>query len=401
MDPADTVDNFSSSFLPTPNPLSSNHSSFQPPPVSNIAGHGGVSLPELSRQFQQLLTATMKMQEQFNTLLMSGSSQADPVDPASLAADPVDPSADAVHFTSHPSSSQKTVHLKTAPPSNFDGSLAKSEDFLNSLELYFFGREGLIDQQKIAVALSFMKEGTASKWAKRKLKQLRNQATAPTWEQFVSDFKKSFSDPDPRGSARHSLELLKQGNSTADDYVSSFKELMDDTGYNDAALLDMFEKGLSKVLVDRIYSLPDLPETLEEWMSQALKFDRLKRRREERNKHASHPGSSATQSKPSPSSSTNTPKQTITVKPTSFSSSSSSSFSSSEVVPMEVDASRKRAGLKVCYKCRKPGHFARDCQSKLDINALDYSSLKAHFMKEIEEEKSKAAKESTSDTQDF
>jgi hypothetical protein len=170
---------------------------------------------------------------------------------------------------------------------------------------------------------------------------------------------------------------------------------MDETGYNEDALVEVFERGLSKFLVDRIYSLPEFPETLEDWMSQALKFDRLNRRREEKYRHAASNASTASSHPKSSSLSTNSPRQTVT--------SVRLPSSSSEVVPMEVDSSRKKSGPRgVCYKCRQAGHFARDCQSKVDINAMDYDSMRAHFRKELEEDalKEKETKEAK-EKQDF
>jgi hypothetical protein len=328
-------------------------------------------LAELTQVVKQLLAANASLDSQVKQLQAQQTqhSHSHPTSSFNITSPspaPVFPPSPHIH------SSSSHVSLKVAPPDPFNGSLAKSEEFLTSLTLYFHGKGGnLTDEQKITLALSYMKGGTAGQWAKRKVKLLHKEGQ--TWTQFLSDFKASFSDPDPAGTARTKMDLLKQGSTSADEYVASFKELMDDTGYNDAALVEKFERGLTKFLVDRIYTLPELPATLDEWVVQALKFDRLQRRREQRSKAASTNHVQPVRHSTS-GSSTNPPRQAF--QPAKL----------PDVVPMQVDSGRKRLGPSVCFKCRKPGHFARDCQSKFDINALDYDSLKAHIKKELEEE---------------
>ncbi|PPQ92643.1 hypothetical protein CVT25_014453 [Psilocybe cyanescens] len=70
------------------------------------------------------------------------------------------------------------------------------------------------------------------------------------WKDFLDAFRTAFGDPNPAATVRHKMSQLKQTNHTADEYVASFKELEVDTEYNDAVLVEFFQKGLNSSLVD-------------------------------------------------------------------------------------------------------------------------------------------------------
>lgn len=273
--------------------------------------------------------------------------------------------------------------LKVAPPDTFDGTLSTTETFLSQLALYFEGKKHELqaDSDKITFALSYMKGGTAGPWAKRKVKEFVTSPSAiQTWEEFAEEFFSVFGDPDLAGTAREKMEHLKQGSQTAEEYVAKFREIKDDTGYNDAALVDRFEKGLNSALVDKIYALPEMPNTLNHWIEWATKLDRQWRKREVRKKAVATSAVSK-QLKPL------TPANIISSKPSTVP-------QLPQVVPMEVDAGKKNFKSIVCYKCRKTGHIARNCTSTVNINSMDFEALKTYMKEEI-------AKEETSQVEGF
>ena len=267
--------------------------------------------------------------------------------------------------------------IKVALPDPFDGTTSKAETFMNQLTLYFFGKRSdfVDDTDKIIFALSYMKGGNAGPWADQKVQELSGDTPPFTdWSSFKESFEEVFGDPDPASSARFRMDQLKQGALSAEDFVAKFRELAPKTGYNDAAHIEKFEKGLNSALVDKIYALADMPKTLSEWMSWSIKLDRQWRQREAKKKLLSSPSPSKAVIKPTPV--TRSPLAQTLPTPTK----------QSEVVPMEVDSGRRNVGPRVCFKCRKPGHIARDCQSQLDINSLDFDGLKAFMKAELQKE---------------
>jgi hypothetical protein len=58
---------------------------------------------------------------------------------------------------------------------------------------------------------------------------------------------------------------------------------------------------------------------------------------------------------------------------------------------MEIDSGRKSVKSIICWKCRKPGHVASQCRSGVDINSMDFDSLKAFMKEELQKEEAKKA----------
>jgi hypothetical protein len=274
--------------------------------------------------------------------------------------------------------------LKISPPDVFTGNSKDAETFLSQLALYFTGRK-IEGDERVIFALSYMKGGTAGPWAKLKVKEFGTKKQVQDWEEFLTEFTQVFGDPDPSFTARQRMDSLKQGNNTAEDYVASFREIKDETGFNDAALIDKFERGLNSNLVDKIYSLPEMPKTLDEWFNWSTKLDRQWRQRESKKKsfNFSFPQKQQVASKPTfVSTPVTVPSQTAV-----------STKKEPDIVPMEVDSGWKKVNPVICYKCRQRGHIAKNCKAAFDISVLDWDDLRTLINKEQDMESSSSKKD--------
>jgi hypothetical protein len=285
-----------------------------------------------------------------------------------------------------PPPESKSSPLKIAPPDVFDGNIKNTDAFLSQLALYFNGKKVEDDGDKVIFALSYMKGGTAGPWAKLKVKEFGKTGVAQDYDSFIAELVSTFGDPDPATTARHKMDLLKQGSNTADQYISSFREIKDDTGYNDSALVEMFERGLNSSLVDKIYNLPEMPTTLLGWFQWSSKLDRQWRQREAKKKTFSLPSSQRPAAMVRPARAFNSAFPPQNQSPPT-------NTKDNNVVPMEVDSGWKRVKSVICYKCRKLGHIAANCPSSVNINSMDNKTLKAYLKAEMDEEPSVTKKD--------
>ena len=114
---------------------------------------------------------------------------------------------------------------------------------------------------KMLYALSFMMRGTAEVWALNQTQVIIDGTSwIPTFEVFIKQVEDASGDPVHSRIAHTKLHDLKMSLSmSADEYTADFDN------FNDAALEDVYSRGLSTAILDKIHIQPTLPADLKAW----------------------------------------------------------------------------------------------------------------------------------------
>jgi hypothetical protein len=245
---------------------------------------------------------------------------------------------------------------KAADPEVFTGDRKKADAFLRAVSLNIAIQPNSFpnDQTKILYALSWMQGGSAGDWAANHTRSILEQGVQPfqDWAAFRTRFESAFGDSDRQAQSRQRLRDIKMTRGmTAEEYTAAFEAIAGRTGFNEDALMDAYEHGLQRGIVEKIH-LDTLPTTLAEWKNKALRIDKLWRRFQEQ-----HPSQVNRDIRPT----TNRPPPTRPFIPRPPPAASSTPA----YEPMDLDANRRQNNFRrvagLCYNCDKPGHLARDC----------------------------------------
>ena len=177
-------------------------------------------------------------------------------------------------------SKQRRPEIRLATPEPFDGTPTNAREFLRACKAYLRLNEHIYDSDvaKILFILSYFKKGVATDWAESWNKNVVDQPDHAWYAEFVTAFETAFISADLAAEARCKLLALRQTGS-ADEYNAQFQLLASQAGIKQyEGLEQLYQRGLSHKLLERIYSMNELPKDMDDWYKAASRLDNQSRR---------------------------------------------------------------------------------------------------------------------------
>ena len=183
------------------------------------------------------------------------------------------------------------------------------------------------------------------------------------WNDTVQALKDAFREYHQGETAHRELKRLKQEPGRVEDYINAFQTLLRRSGWTttDNGTIEAFREGLLPGLLTACHTRTTKPQTLEEWYDAArveeksyyaLQSDLAQAKLRRKGQGWSRLGEMSKDAK----SYRKKPREDIDTRP---------------YVAMQVDAVRmsdqERQRLlksKACFRCKKTGHFSKDCPTK-------------------------------------
>ena len=176
----------------------------------------------------------------------------------------------------------RSPELRLNLPDSFDGDPKTARHFITTCKAYLRLNAHIYTSEtaKILFVLSFMKKGQAAEWALYWHEKIQGErpATQDWFAEFCNQFESAFITTDAAAEARVKLMGLRQSG-TADEYNAQFQMLASQAGISEyAGLEQLYQRGLSHRLLEKIYSMNQIPTTMTGWFEAASRLDNQHRR---------------------------------------------------------------------------------------------------------------------------
>ena len=162
----------------------------------------------------------------------------------------------------------KPTKLCLNTPKAYNGSPTTAKFWLNSVRTYLLINKDIysMDDKKVGYALSFMTEGTAKSWAAVHTQTTLDTASFGAFQDFVSDFQKSFLSTNSTTAATTWLTNTHvQNDDYLPKYMGEFKLKVVEAELNatthTATIIHYLRAGIPIWLSDCIYGMEVVPTT--------------------------------------------------------------------------------------------------------------------------------------------
>ena len=161
---------------------------------------------------------------------------------------------------------------KIGLPEKFSGSISRFRDFVLSVENVFALQPFRYPTDEVKTRfVGTLLSHEALAWFRDVVE--RKPALLLNYQSFMEDFRAFFDDPNAKQHAAAAIGRLKQGKGSVLVYATKFRRLAHETGFNNDALVDIFRRGLSEEIKDRLSQTLDEPGDLEGFIALCIRID--------------------------------------------------------------------------------------------------------------------------------
>ena len=179
---------------------------------------------------------------------------------------------------------QKESKVRAPEPHDWEGDQKGLSTFKRECETWIADRKitRYEDVPKAITMIAGWMKGSAAQWYT--VNQNSRALTQNPWntrEEFWGDVERRFGDSDPSFTTHTKLEKLKQGQKLVHTYNSMFNEYSGLTGYNEAALVNAYFRGLNDDILRSILRKEQVPDDLDGAQRAGVTIENLKYRLEQ------------------------------------------------------------------------------------------------------------------------
>ena len=152
-------------------------------------------------------------------------------------------------------------------PGWFDGDWSKFEDWWRGIRLFLKSNRVNRTDDRITVILARLRGSVVGIYAQKKLDEFDEDNDTQDWDEFVKEFKTTFSDKSKAVDAEWKIETFKQGKRNTADFMIKFEALAMKADTDELHAIFLLKKNVRQDIIKTILGYPPIAmsETLKEW----------------------------------------------------------------------------------------------------------------------------------------
>lgn len=270
----------------------------------------------------------------------------------------------------------RPLKLNLKNPEEFDGRSKNVVNFLSEVNAHILADPASfeLEQTKIMFFLSFCSRDSARTWKNKILTDIENdRCNIDTYAQLLSEFKRVFHNPHAEEQAQRDLMSMRQGSSTAVDFLIAFEEAKERSSFCDKSAIFHLKRALNVRLLGEITRTCPGLVSFNDWKDAAVECDH---RLQEINATIAHQRAETSTSNAVPRLRWFFPNPRPTAPPSTPAVATSSTTPVAAPPPRATlpanisappDKFLRRRPSPGCFNCGATSHLARDCN--LPFNA--------------------------------